>query len=221
MNRDIVIFGTGDFAEVATCYFESDSDYRVRAFTCDRGQCSSNTLLGRPVIPFEELANHFPPSAVAGIFVAVGYRRLNQGRLDVTLRIRSIGYAPVSFISTRASLTGPITVGDGVFIFEQNVIQPFASIGDGVVLWSGNHIGHHSVIEDFAFVASHAVIAGRTRIGRQSFVGINATIADHVTVGARNIIGAGTLVTRDTTEDEVYRPARTLPAAIKSHKLWK
>lgn len=221
VKRDILIFGAGDFAQVAACYFETDSEYRVAAFAVDRENLHERTLLGREVIATDELQSRFPPDSVAGMFVAVGYRGLNAGRLNISRRMRSLGYALISFISSKASLTGPVTVGSGVFVFESNVIQPFASIGDGVVLWSGNHIGHHSIIEDFCFITSHAVIAGRSRIGRQSFVGINASIGDHVTVGARNIIGAGSLITRDTKDDEVYRPKRTSPAPIESHKLWK
>ena len=54
-------------------------------------------------------------------------------------------------------------MGDNCFIFEDNTVQPFVTLGNNLVLWSGNHIGHHSTLRDHCFISSHVVISGFCR----------------------------------------------------------
>jgi UDP-3-O-[3-hydroxymyristoyl] glucosamine N-acyltransferase len=86
---------------------------------------------------------------------------------------------------------------ENCFILEDNTIQPFASIGDNVTLWSGNHIGNHAIIENDVFMASQVVVSDGVRIGQGSFVGVNVTIRDHVSIGKQCIFGAVALVLKD------------------------
>jgi NDP-sugar pyrophosphorylase family protein len=55
------------------------------------------------------------------------------------------------------SFTESVGLGENCLVLEDNTIQPFASIGRNVTLWSGNHIGHHAQIRDHCFIASHVV----------------------------------------------------------------
>jgi sugar O-acyltransferase (sialic acid O-acetyltransferase NeuD family) len=210
-----VIFGCGDFAEIAHLYFE-EAGREVAAFTMDSPDRTE--LHGRPVVPFEAAVSKYPASDF-DLFVAIGYRRLNEGRASVFHRCEALGYTLASFISPRAFLHATAKIGRNVFVFEDNVVQPYVALGDDVILWSGNHIGHHSVVEDHCFIASHAVISGRVTLGHHSFVGVNATITDHVTVGAHNLIGAGALISGDTPEGAVYRPPVLKPSRVPSSRL--
>ena len=56
---DLVVFGTGQIAELADFYFESDSDHRVVAFTVDGAYVREDSFRGKPVIPFSQLLRHF------------------------------------------------------------------------------------------------------------------------------------------------------------------
>lgn len=217
--KPVVIFGCGDFAQVAARYLCDDSDYDVVAYTVDDAHLTDTAMPGLEGVPFESVATHFPPSECE-IFVAVGYSKINRARRTVTQRCRQRGYRFASYVSSRAHVHQPVELGENSFVFEANVVQPFVTIGDNVVMWSGNHIGHHSVIEEDCFIASHAVICGRVRIGRGSFIGVNATVIDGVTVGSENIIGAGSLITGDTEKNQVFRGARTMPASDTSDDLW-
>ena len=75
-------------------------------------------------------------------------------------------------------------------MFEDNTIQPFARIGDDVILWSGNHIGHHSTIGDHCFITSHVVVSGNVHVGERSFIGVNATLRNSITI-APGTLSAG------------------------------
>ena len=63
--KPVVIFGTGDFARVASVYLAKDSPHEVAAFTVHRQYLTEPTLLGKPVVPFEELLDRYPPDRYA------------------------------------------------------------------------------------------------------------------------------------------------------------
>jgi len=215
---EIVVFGTEQIAELADFYFTHDSDYKVVAFTVDRDYLKDGTYLGRPVVPFDEVARHYPP-AEYGIFVAVSYAKMNALRKAKFEASRALGYQLVSYVSTRATTFEDLTHGANCFILEDNTIQPFVRIGDDVTLWSGNHIGHHSTIGDHCFLASHVVVSGGVEIGESCILGVNVTVRDHVRIGARCLLGAGAVLLSDAEEGGVYSPEATGRSRVPSDRV--
>lgn len=208
LPKQVVIFGTGSFAEVVDFYLQRDSDLEVVAFTVTADSLKQREFLGRPVIPFEEIESCYSPTLYS-MFIAMGYRQLNRLREQFFDQAKSKGYGLISYMCSRATHWGDTRIGENVFIFEDNTIQPFVSIGDDTILWSGNHIGHHSSIGPHCFISSHVVVSGHCSIRSHCFLGVNATITEGVTIGERNIIGPGTLIQKDTGPDEVYLGERT------------
>jgi sugar O-acyltransferase (sialic acid O-acetyltransferase NeuD family) len=216
--QEIVIFGTGEIAELADYYFTHDSAFKVAGFTVDAGYLKETTFNGRPIVPFEEVENTFPQQQY-GLFVAVSYSKINDLRASKVAAARALGYELVSYVSSRATVFPELQISENCFILEDNTIQPFARIGANVTLWSGNHIGHHSVIEDDVFLASQVVVSGGVRIGQGSFIGVNVTLRDHVTVGKKCIIGAGALVLEDQPDFSVVAPRGTERSPVPSTRL--
>lgn len=218
MKKPLIIFGSGDIAQLAHYYFTNDSDYEVVAFTVDAAYFKEPEFCGLPVVPFEEVTSAYPPASF-DFFVALSYSKLNAVRREKYFAAKELGYKLTSFISSRASVLNDGRIGENCFIFEDNTIQPFVTIGNNVTLWSGNHIGHHSVIHDHTFVASHVVVSGGVEIGEQCFIGVNATLRDHIKVGDRCVIGAGTLLLSDAEPEGVYMGTATERAKIPSTRL--
>ncbi len=199
-------------------YLTEDSPYVVAGFTVHDRFRTSDKLLGREVIAWEELETRYPPSSAA-MFVAIGFSGVNRARTQIYDECKRRGYELITYVNSRVARLGELVIGDNCFVFEDNVIQPFVKIGNNVVIWSGNHIGHHSVIEDNCFIASHAVISGRVTIGKYSFVGVNATFRDGITVAPECVIGAGAVIVRDTEPKGVYKGATSEPAPYRSDEL--
>lgn len=218
MKKPLVIFGTGDIAQLAHYYFSTDSNYEVVAFTVDAAYISANEFCGLPVVPFENATNRYP-SASHDLFVALSYSKLNQVRKEKYLAAKAMGYRLASFISSHATVLNDGYIGENCFIFEDNTIQPFVTIGNNVTLWSGNHIGHHSIIKDHCFIASHVVISGGVEIGEQCFIGVNATLRDHIKIGERCVIGAGALILADAEPEGLYIGNATERSKVPSTKL--
>lgn len=205
----IVIFGTGSFAELAHFYFTHDSEHEVAGFSVTRDQLGATAFCGLPVVSFDEVERHFPPQSHQ-MFVAVGYRRVNRVRAGKFHEALAKGYTLATYVSSRCS-NWSTRIGRNCFVFEDNTIQPFVTIGDDVILWSGNHVGHHTTIGDHCFLASHVVVSGHCRIGPYCFLGVNATIRDSLTLGEATVVGAGALVMKSTEPRQVFLGERTRP----------
>jgi sugar O-acyltransferase (sialic acid O-acetyltransferase NeuD family) len=218
MKKPLVIFGSGDIAQLAHYYFSMDSNYEVVAFTVDANYIKESEFCGLPLVEFEHVVEKYPPDSY-DFFIALSYSKLNAVRKEKFLAAKEMGYKLASYISSRATVLNEGKIGENCFIFEDNTIQPFVTIGNNVTLWSGNHIGHHSVIHDHTFIASHVVVSGGVEIGEQCFVGVNATLRDHIKVGGRCVVGAGALLLADAAPEGVYIGTATERAKVPSSRL--
>ncbi len=218
--KKLIIFGTGDIAQLANFYFTHDSDYEAVAFTVDKEYLKDSQFEGKPVVPFEEVQEHFSPRE-HDLFIALSYSSLNAIRKDKYNSGREKGYTMASYLSSKAYVYPGFEIGENCFILEDNTIQPFVRIGNNVTLWSGNHIGHHSQIGSHTFIASHVVISGGVEVGEQCFIGVNATFRDHITIGDRCVIGAGALIMRDAETEGLYKAESSKRSPVLSSSLTK
>ncbi|HEY6119803.1 MAG TPA: acetyltransferase [Pyrinomonadaceae bacterium] len=199
----VVIFGAGKIADEAYFYLTNDSPHEIVAFTVDRTYLTTSEKLGLPVVPFEEVQERFPPKDHK-MFVAVGYQELNQFRAKKYDEAKAKQYELVSYISSRAANLGNVEIGDNCLVLEFATIQPCASIGNDVFVWSGNHVGHHAGVGDHCYIAGNVVISGNTKIEPYCFIGVSATLGHEITIGRESLIGAGSLITKDVEPHSVY-----------------
>jgi sugar O-acyltransferase (sialic acid O-acetyltransferase NeuD family) len=197
----LVILGASGVAAVAFEYFTRDSPYDVVAFAVDREYRTVERLCDRPVVTLDRLEVDFPPESHS-FFAATNYSAHNALRKRFYAEMTAKGYRAASYVSSRAFVWPNCEVGEHCFILEDNTLQPFARVGNNVVLWSGNHIGHHSSIGDHTFVSSHVVVSGFCEIGESCFIGVNATIANNLRIGDACVVGAGALVLGDVPANE-------------------
>jgi sugar O-acyltransferase (sialic acid O-acetyltransferase NeuD family) len=218
--RKLIIGGDSAFAEIAYEYFTHDSNYEVVAFTVEREYLKRDTLFGLPIVPFETLEQSFDP-AEHSIYVALVYTQLNRLRTRLSGEARAKGFALASYVSSRAFVWRNVEMGEHVFIFEDNVVQPFVRIGNNVVMWSGNHIGHHSTIEDNCFVSSHVVISGFVDVGESCFLGVNSTIVNNVRIGRDCWLGPNTIIVKDAPDATFFKPGKSEIAGVSTLRWFK
>lgn len=216
----IVIFGTGQIAEIAYYYITNDSHHQIVAFTIDGSFIKENQLFGLPVVPFEKVETIYPPDKF-GLFITVAYHNLNQLRAVKYNEAKNKGYNLISYVSTKAYIAKNVEIGDNCFILENQAIQPYSKIGNGVTIWSGNFIGHHSKIGDYCWITSEVSIAGNATIEPYCFVGVNTIIGHGIIIGRESFIGAGCLITKNTKEKAVYIQKDTEPYLLDSTNFLK
>lgn len=216
--KKLVLFGNGAVASTLHYYFSRETEYRIAAFTVDRPFIREDTLHGVPVVPWDEVAERYPPTEYS-MMIAIGFVQTNRLRAERCLQAKKMGYRLASYVSPTASLWDGFTVGENCRIGANVMIQPYVSIGDNVFIGSGSLIGHHSVIKAHCHLSASVRIAGYVTVESYCYIGINATLRNKVRIAPACIIGAGAVILDDTVEKGVYmaRPADLLP--ITSDKL--
>ena len=213
-KSNVVIYGTGLISELYHYYLSNNEKYKVVGFTNKKDFIEEETFLDLPVVNFEDVNKIFS-SENHLMLISVGYLKRNKIRTECFDLSKKMGYRHVSYISPQATYY-KTPVGENTFIFENNVIQPFVSIGDNNIIWSGNHIGHHSRIMDNCFISSHVVISGNCIIENNCFLGVNSTIADGITVGEYSVVGAGAVVTKSVPPNSLVVPERSKTINLRS-----
>jgi sugar O-acyltransferase (sialic acid O-acetyltransferase NeuD family) len=212
MDKKVFIVGMGEFAEIAYEYFTHDSDFEVVGFCVNREYIKSDNLCGLPVLAYEDVEQNYPKDEYFA-FIGIPASDMNRTRTRFYNDLKSKGYRFATYVSSKAFAWHNAVIGENTFIFENNTIQPFVTVGNNCILWSGNHVGHRTVIQDNCFITSHAVISGYCDIGAGSFVGVNATLNDNVKIAPNCLIGSGSLIVKNTEPEKIYvgSPARAVP----------
>ena len=200
--QKIVIFGTGDLAQRIFYYLKNSED-EVVAFSANKSNIESDKLLGLPVVGFENVEKEYPPEEFS-MFIALAYSEMNKKRRKFFDEAKNKGYELYSYIHPSTKIWDEFEMGENCFILAENIIQPFVKIGYNVLIGSNNLISHNTIIEDNCFLTSNITLGGHITIGANSFVGLSATINQRVKIGEECIIGAGTLITKDVNDKEVY-----------------
>lgn len=216
----LIIFGTGELAQLAYFYFSHDSEYDVLGFTLDSSYIDSPSYLGLPLIPFEEIVDIYPPNEYK-MFIAIGYSKLNQNRIDKYNQAKSKGYVLASYVSSKSTSWPGLVVGENTFIMEDNTIMPFCVIGNNILVFVNNIISHHMVIKDHVTITSHCAIGGNVIIEEKAFIGLNASLRNNIVIGRGAIIGTAANVVKDVDDYKVMmgNPAKALEIDSSEIKL--
>ena len=215
--KKVILFGTGQFSEVATFYLENFSDEIIEAYTVHEKYITEESFKAKPLVPFEKVKEKYSTQKYK-LFIPFNYNSVNRIRESLYLDGLRMGYDFASYIDPNCRCNAD-QIGENCFILENNTIQPSSKIGNNVIIWSGNHIGHHSFISDHCFISSHVVVSGGVQIGANSFLGVNSTIRDNIKIGCANVIGAGAIILSNTNEYEVYPSIATKKSGVPSNRL--
>jgi len=219
-TKKLVIFGDKSYAEIVCEYFMHDSLYEVVAFTTEQAYLTKTEFCGLPVVAFEEVASLYPPEEYE-MHVAIVYGQMNRIREKMCAAAKAKGYKLATYVSSRAFVWRNVQIGENVFIFEDNTLQPFVEIKNNVILWSGNHIGHSSVIENNVFISSHVVVSGFCNIGHNAFIGVNSAIGNQVKLGANTWVSPGAIIIGDVPAGSLVKGAKSDIAPLNEGILFK
>ena len=96
-KRPIVLFGMGGVASVIRTVLDQASPFKVVACTVNRDRLESSASSDLPLVAFEEVEHRYPPREF-GMFVAIGYSRVNAVRAEIYEHACAKGYELVSWL---------------------------------------------------------------------------------------------------------------------------
>jgi sugar O-acyltransferase (sialic acid O-acetyltransferase NeuD family) len=202
--KKMIIFGTGTLARLAYIHFSDEGQYEVIAFTVNENYIvDDGDTFGLKIVPFEKIEQIYPPDTFS-MFVAIGTKRANKARAQIYNDCKAKGYELASCLNTRVNQLKYVKTGDNCLVMPSVIVQPYAELGNDVIVWSGSYVGFQSRIGDHSYIAAAAVVAGNVKVGQYCFVGANATIKDGLTLAPESIVGAGAIILEDTETGKVY-----------------
>ena len=200
MNKDLIIFGNGEIADLAYYYFKNDTNINIKYFCIDEKYIKNNNFNKLPILSTEEVLKSYSNKEYL-IHVALSYSKLNEIREEKFNLFLNNKFEFISYVSSKIASWPNLKIGHNCFILENQTLQPNIKIGNNVMLWSGNHIGHGSEIGDHTYLSSHVVVSGNCKIGKKCFFGVNSTIKDFTTIGNSCFIGMGALVNKNLKDN--------------------
>ncbi len=199
--KPVVIFGTGQLADLSASYFQGDSELEVIAFVSISDDAPEG-FRGHPVVPLANLSSEFSPEEIS-VFVAVSYHDRNSIRRELVMKVSALGYESTSYVSSAAHIWSDVAVGSNCLVLEGTCVQPGCIIRDGAFIWTGVQIGHHSTIGAFSFISAGAVLMGCNELGECAQVGGGAVLYDHITVGDRSVVRPGVVLRSSLAEGQL------------------
>jgi len=200
---DIVMFGTGEGARLATRYFAEQGLHNIVAYVVDNNHRVEKRFLEAETITLGELASRFPSNEVK-IFVALGFRGMNGLRAAKYTEIKEMGYSFASYIDPSNKLPAETVIGENCFILANQSIDRDVVIGNNVTMWSGCHVGDRSRIGNHVWMSSHVCLNGDVVIDSRCFLASNCCISPNIKLAERSFIGANALITADTSSGAVH-----------------
>lgn len=106
--KDLLVFGTGKFADVVSYVLETKLGRNIRAYTvheehlhetknyscsefAGREEFCSLTYKGKPLVAFEEIQKVYPPEEFEVVLCMIG-KQMADRREEVFVKIRQMGY---------------------------------------------------------------------------------------------------------------------------------
>jgi acetyltransferase-like isoleucine patch superfamily enzyme len=217
MEKSVIIYGIGKFAEYASYLFKYDTNYRVKGFCLEKNYLDElrdkNSILIDGYLEYENLKDEIDGDF--HVFIAVGDNILRKRLYDLGRELR---FSFANYISTKSIYWPDLKVGKNIFIGEGSIIQPMVEINDNTFI-IGGRLGHHSSIGKHVLL-SGSTIGGNSKIGDLSFLGLNAAVSQNVIIGERNIIGMNSTITESTNPGAVYTLKGTKLRQMTSDKIF-
>ena len=192
---DLVLFGTGRASQTVAAYLAHHGTHRIVGYTVDAAFRRGDSHDGLPLVDWDRLEHRFPPDRVQ-LFGPFSYAGMNTLRRDRFAEGKARGYRFASFIHPSCHIHTH-EIGENCLILEACVVQPFAAIGDNVVIWAMGGIGHHVRIGDHCFLSGQVVLGGAVCLGPECYLSARATVGHGLTIGRGCALLNGAMVTRD------------------------
>jgi UDP-2-acetamido-3-amino-2,3-dideoxy-glucuronate N-acetyltransferase len=119
---------------------------------------------------------------------------------------------PNAKIGSNTNINCHVFIENDVIIGDNVTIKSGVQVWDGIVIEDNVFVGPNVTFTNDLFPRSkvHDVVFAKTIIKRGGTIGANATILGGVTIGENAMIGAGSVVTKDIPDNELWvgNPAR-------------
>ncbi len=205
--KKLLVFGTGDFADVVSYVLEAKLGRPVEAYVVHGQYRSADRYAGRPLGALEDMCREYPPQEYAVVPGMIGKKMFDQ-RAAVFAQLFDWGYELENVIDPSAQVDTE-EIGRGNIILANVCVEAHCRIGDGNILWQNAVLPHHNVIGSFNNLAPSVSLSGYSRVGNHCFLGNHVCVKNRVEIADYAYIGAGAYISRNVEKGAVMVPPRS------------
>lgn len=205
--RRLLVFGTGDFADVVSYVLETELGRRIEAYTIHEKYIETPYYRDKPLVPFEKIKTLYQPGEFDVVLGMIGKHMFEQ-RAEIFEQIRQMGYRIPNVVDPSARVDAK-WIGEGNIILAHTTIEAHCQIGRGNIIWQNVVLPHHNKIGNFNNLAPSVSFSGYSRIGSHCFIGNNACLKNRVSLSDYVFVGAGAYIAQSINSKKVIVPNRS------------
>jgi len=114
-----------------------------------------------------------------------------QKRKRLFNKFKKAGYKFGNAIHPTASIASSVTLGKGIIVKENAILEIGVNISDNVIIGNGSIICHDTKIGTHCRIAPGVTIAGYVTIDDEVYIGVNVSVDRTLTIGKKSIIASG------------------------------
>ena len=186
--KPVIIFGTGDFADVVSFVFLKNPDAEIAAYTVNAEYIKEPSYHGRKLLPFEGIEEQFPPSDYDFVPGFIGKKMFTQ-REAIFRAIREKGYHIRNVIDPSASVD--ILLPEGGPAAAEQKVNGSADLPAGETGCADPASGKAGCADPPAMgegniILAHTSIEAHSRIGSGNIIWQNVVLPHHNVIGDFN-----------------------------------
>lgn len=197
-NRVVVIGGSGH-AKTCIEILKSRRDLEL-AGILDDGLEKDHQVMGLPVLGTLEDMSSLARDGVGFAVLGIGSLFDLPARLKLVARAEQAGLKFLTIIHPSAVVEPSASLGQGVQIHAGAVVSADTVVHDHAVINTSAVVSHDCVIERNAHIAPGAILAGAVKVGCNALVGMGTTVFIGVTIGDNVVINNGQNIFNDHFE---------------------
>jgi len=198
MNKKIAIVGAGGHGKVVGEIALLNHFDDINFFDDKK-----NEIEGFPFIisgNLNDLSDHL--NEYDAFFVAVGENKL---RSTITEWLKKKKTCIVTLVHPRATISQFCSIGIGICIMANAVVNSGAQVKDGVIINTSASVDHDCLIEDFAHISPNCSLSGSVKIGKFSHLGSGTSVHPGIKIGKNVKTAVGSKIFKDVLDNTVYK----------------
>ena len=198
MNKKLAIIGAGGHGKVVgeiallnkykIIHFFDDEIEKIKDFPF--------TISGN----LDYLVNHLKD--YDSFFVAIGD---NQKRYNKLEWLKKQKKNIINLIHPKSTISKFSSLGLGISVMANAVINPGTFIKEGVIINSSASIDHDCMIECFSHISPNCSLSGNVRVGKFTHLGTGTSVHPGINIGNNVKTAVGSKVYKNILNEKVYK----------------
>lgn len=202
MASKLILIGGGGHCKACIDVIETTGQFIITG-VIDKNDKIGQSVLGYPIIgddkDIEKLADE-----TTSFLITLGHIKSSNLRKNLFEKLENLKATIATIISPHALVSTYSTIERGTIIMHRATIGPGVQIGKNCIINTNANIEHDTILGDNIHVSTHAVVNGNCELKDGVFIGSNTTLFHGITIEKDTIIGAGSLVTKNIAKPGVY-----------------